>query len=91
VKKYECSRQDQFTIHFDAQGSASARALAMIWYLNDVKGGGETVFPYFDTEIKPSQGSCLIFPPFWNYMHLARKPESNDKITLNSFGGVKPN
>lgn len=88
IKHYSASKLDKFLLHFDSRGDSSARSMAMIWYLCDVEDGGETVFPYLNVEIKPRKGHCLVFPPFWNYAHLARRPVSNDKITLNVFGNV---
>jgi hypothetical protein len=88
VKHYSANKRDQFLLHFDARGDTAARSLAMIWYLCDVNEGGETVFPHLNVEVTPKKGGCLVFPPFWNYAHLARKPISNDKLTLNCFGHV---
>ena len=88
VKHYSAGKADQFLLHFDSRGDSAERSMAMIWYLCDVDDGGETVFPHLNIEIQPKKGNCLVFPPFWNYGHLARKPVSNDKLTLNVFGNV---
>lgn len=88
IKHYSVETNDQFLMHYDSSREFVKRGLAMIWYLTDVIEGGETVFPLAEVEIKPKRGSCLLFPAFWNYPHLARKPLSNDKYTLNTFGNA---
>lgn len=89
VKKYCFDEEDKFALHYDAVAGVANRGIVMIWYLNDVEIGGETVFPLHGVEIKPRKGNCLIFPPFWNFPHLARKPINTDKYTLNCFGFLK--
>jgi hypothetical protein len=88
IKQYNSDSKDQMLMHYDSSGKTTNRALAMIWYLNDVEQGGETVFPSYHYEVKAQKGNCLVFPAYWNYPHLARKPVSGDKYTLNSFGHV---
>ncbi len=57
--------------HVDAgPGSFRDRQLVAIWYLNDVAGpGGETEFPLQEVVIRPTQGTLLLFPPFWTHVH----------------------
>ncbi len=50
----------------------SQRQLVALWYLNDVPGpGGETEFLYQDVKIRPTQGTLVLFPPFWTHEHRA--------------------
>lgn len=37
------------------------RVATLVVYLNDVKGGGETIFPELDLAVKPSAGSAVYF------------------------------
>lgn len=90
IKRYAASTNDQFLTHYDALGDTVSRSLAMIWYLNTVDEGGETRFPFLDIAIKPERGACLVFPPFWNYIHKANRPLSGDKYTFNLFGNIRP-
>lgn len=86
MKKYRNNGVDGFQVHFDNAAYTASRALAMIFYLNSVEEGGETLFPALNLAVKPTQGSVLIFPPYWNFPHQALPPVSGDKYTLNIFG-----
>jgi len=67
------STAQQFTEHVDVSSWAKGkRFLAILIYLNDDFGGGETVFPTFGDSIKPKKGSVLVFPPYWCYLHAGR-------------------
>lgn len=46
------------------------RQLVALWYLNDVPGpGGATEFMYQNVAVQPSEGSLILFPPFWTHEH----------------------
>jgi hypothetical protein len=46
------------------------RQLVAIWYLNDVPGpGGETEFDLQQVKIRPTEGTLVLFPPFWTHVH----------------------
>lgn len=68
---------DFYKWHTDDSGKGD-RFLTCIWYLNDVDGedGGTTDF-MFGKRIKPRQGSLMIFPATWTYIHRAA-PIKND-------------
>lgn len=57
------------------------RAITYMWFLNDVKEGGEVVFKS-GKPIKPKAGTLLLFPCTWNFMHSANEPISNDKYII---------
>lgn len=59
------------------------RELVMMFYLNDVKEGGETGFLFQDVNIKPKKGSLVIFPAHFTHTHRGAMPKSNDKYILN--------
>ena len=60
------------------------RMLTLIWYLNDVKEGGETEF-VDGTLVKPKTGQLLIFPTSWYMAHRGRMPISNKKYIITSW------
>jgi hypothetical protein len=49
------------------------RRITFIWYLNDVKDGGETEF-IDGTKIKPEQGKLIFFPATWDFIHRGIMP-----------------
>lgn len=86
IKKYNNDGIDHFGTHVDVTSHASAkRFLVFLFYLNDVEEGGETGFPHLDIELKPKQGTVLIFPPLWLYKHYGKIPVSNTKYILTSY------
>jgi prolyl 4-hydroxylase len=49
---------DEWKEHIEKYGN---RIATMIIYLNDVEGGGETVFPRINLSIRPKAGTALLF------------------------------
>lgn len=64
----------------------ATRLLAPIFYLNDVEVGGETEFAYQNFKIKPKAGTLIIFPTTFQFVHRGKKPLSNDKFIITTFG-----
>jgi hypothetical protein len=60
------------------------RVITFIWYLNDVKEGGETVFNG-TTFIKPEMGKLVLFPATWTYPHCGRMPISSNKYIITGW------
>jgi prolyl 4-hydroxylase len=85
LKRYRPSSGEQFQLHFDSIYSVSNRYLVLLWYLNDVVGGGETRFPQLDIAVKPAAGRLLMFPPYWMYQHEGVPPASGDKFILSTY------
>ncbi len=86
LKKYEIGGTDRFDEHVDVGDHASAkRALAMIFYLNDVNDGGRTIFPYHGLNIRPKRGKVIVFPPTWEYPHLGEPPISTPKYIMSTY------
>ncbi len=84
IKRYNVGGSERFDTHVDVQDYASARRfLSFFWYLNDVEEGGETVFT--ETEIKPSKGKLVIFPPLWMFPHKGNPPISGTKYILSTY------
>ena len=58
-----------------------------VWsvYLNDVKEGGETEFLYQNIRVKPKEGSLLIFPANYTYMHRGNPPLKDAKYIITGW------
>lgn len=72
---------------FPQKGSTEPlhRALLFMYYLNDVKEGGETDFYYQERSLKPKAGQMVIAPAYFTHTHRGRTPVSNDKYILTSW------
>lgn len=85
LKRYDPGGHDRFQPHFDAIGDVCDRYLVFLWYLNDVRDGGETEFLDLDIRSRPTAGKLLMFPPYWMYRHTGRPPVSNPKYILSTY------
>lgn len=84
IKKYRNNGEDLFDTHVDVRNHESARRfLSFMFYLNDVKQGGETVFE--GLSITPKCGRLVVFPPLWLFPHKGCCPVSNDKYILTTY------
>ena len=61
------------------------RSLVFMFYLNDVKEGGETEFYHQKIKIKPKAGTLVLFPAGFTHTHKGNMPISNDKYILTSW------
>jgi len=78
IKRYLPNTDQQFKMHIDADSwNMSKRFLAIIFYLNDGFEGGETTFIKHRKTITPKQGKCVIFPPYWPWLHKAEQVEGD--------------
>ena len=75
--------------HADSGAGSEAtgcRAIAAVFYLNDVEEGGETIFSSPDpTAVQPRQGRLLLFPTSFNYHHAGAPPVSHHKYIATTF------
>ena len=85
IKRYRSDTEENFQPHFDSLGAVSNRYLVFLWYLNDVKSGGETRFVDLDITVQPKAGRLLMFPPYWMFQHEGRPPISGDKYILSTY------
>jgi hypothetical protein len=85
MKRYRPLNDERFQVHFDAVGHLASRYLVMLWYLNDVAEGGETLFPQLNLSIQARAGRLLMFPPYWMYQHEGAHPRSGDKYILSTY------
>lgn len=68
VQRYEVGQE--YKIHSDSGGN-EGRTFSALLYLNKPEGGGETFFPYQDTQVIPEPGRLVIFPANFMYPHAA--------------------
>ena len=61
------------------------RTYSGIFYINDDYEGGEIYFPSFDIEIKPKQGSLVIFPSNDNYTHGVKEVTKLNRYTIAAW------
>ena len=85
MKRYLPNDYDEFRPHVDVNQKANCtRFLVMFLYLANNKKG-KTTFPNLDVEIECKQGSLLIFPPMWPWLHKGTKPVNEPKYFLGSY------
>jgi prolyl 4-hydroxylase len=85
LKRYRPGMAEQFQPHFDSVNEVANRYFVLLWYLNDVAEGGETVFPQLEVRIAARQGRLLVFPPYWMFQHAGMPPVSGDKYILSTY------
>jgi hypothetical protein len=86
IQKYD-RRLGQYIYHNDflAQYHAKRhRVITFLWYLNDVKEGGETEF-WDSLLIKPEKGKLIMFPSFWCFPHRGKMPISDHKYIITGW------
>lgn len=85
MQKYELGGHYK-GIHCERSSISSMhRVFAWMTYLNDVKEGGETVFPYQDISIKPTIGKTLIWPSEWTHSHFSNPVISDKKYIITGW------
>ena len=85
LKRYLAGGRDRFQLHFDAVNEVSDRYLVLLWYLNDVGQGGETLFPLLDLRVAPRRGRLLVVPPYWMFPHAGLPSPKQDKYILSTY------
>ena len=85
MKRYLPNNYDEFKNHVDVDRKVnSTRFLVMFLYLADNEKG-KTMFPNLDIEIECKQGSLLMFPPMWPWLHAGQKPARTSKYIMQSY------
>ncbi|PKL74443.1 MAG: proline hydroxylase [Candidatus Melainabacteria bacterium HGW-Melainabacteria-1] len=74
----------------DADCTSLHRVLLFMYYLNDVREGGETEFYYQARKLKPVRGQLVFAPAGFTHTHKGHVPVSNDKYILTSWVLFKP-
>ena len=84
IKRYTPGLNERFDTHVDnINPNTSERFLSFIFYLNDVKEGGETAFEH--RKIQPKEGRLIVFPPMWMFPHAGNVPISNTKYIMSTY------
>lgn len=82
---------DDFKEHPDRGDEiSSSRAVSIVIYLNDVKGG-ELVFPRQAVTVQPARGRAVYFPSDFTHTHEARTPVDGRKDVLTTWMRFAPN
>jgi len=72
--------------HFEKSNRENSRRLvAFMFYLNDVREGGETEFLYQHKRFKPETGTLVIWPATYTHTHRGNPPLSNDKYIITGW------
>lgn len=74
----------------DSSQSSLHRVLLFMYYLNDVREGGETEFYYQQRKLSPKKGQLVFAPSGFSHTHKGHVPTSNDKYILTSWVLFKP-
>jgi hypothetical protein len=61
------------------------RVVLYMYYLNDVREGGETEFFYQDQKINPKKGTMVIAPAAFTHSHRGNVPRSENKYIATSW------
>ena len=85
MKRYLPNNYDEFRSHVDVTSRTNCtRFLVMFLYMADNKKA-KTIFPNLDIEIECKQGSLLMFPPMWPWLHAGQKPTRTSKYIMQSY------
>ena len=85
VQKYKPEDKGYPAVHIESGSEHYKKYLAVILYLNDVKEGGETVFPMAGTVITPRVGSVAIWPAGLPFYHCGLKSKTTKYILTTWF------
>ena len=85
MKRYLPNDSDEFPPHVDVDASRNmSRFLVFFLYLTTNEKGG-TVFPSIPFDSPCKQGSLLMFPPAWPWLHQGIKPITQSKYIVGSY------
>ena len=87
IKRYMPDTTDEFPAHVDVKDRPTARRfLVMFAYLTNNEAG-QTEIDCMNMNMTSSckQGSILLFPPLWPWVHRGVAPAKNPKYILGSY------
>jgi hypothetical protein len=87
ILKYQTGQE--YKAHYDG-GSATARSISPILYLNDDYEGGEIEFVHFGIKIKPEPGMLVVFPASYPYAHIAHPVTKGTKYAIVTWLHDRP-
>ena len=92
IQKYKKNEGHFNSFHLENYGpEVKERQFVFILYLNNVKEGGETEFYFKENGSKkyfgvvPEEGTLIIHPASWPYVHKGCMPKSSDKYILTTW------
>ena len=91
IKRYLPNTTDEFPEHVDVFDYETARRFLVIFIYLNSNFGGATELPLksqYDNHKFVShctQGSILMFPPLWPWIHAGRKPVDEPKYIIGSY------
>ena len=87
IQRYEKNIGHYNSYHQDREGQLSTinRWMVFLLYLNSVEVGGETSFPFQKTNIRPKQGTIVLWPAGFPYVHRGNIPRSGDKFIVTCW------
>jgi len=85
IQKYNPEDKGYPAVHVESGSEHYKKYLAVILYLNDVKEGGETVFPMAGKMITPTEGSVAIWPAGLPFYHCGLKSKTTKYIVTTWF------
>ena len=86
-QKYELGQN--YKLEHCEQGATESdcrRMLVWMVYLNTIKVGGETCFPQQNIELKPKQGTIIIWPAAWTHSHYGKPALDEHKYIITGWG-----
>lgn len=87
ILRYQTGQE--YKAHYDG-GTAGARSISPILYLNDNYDGGEIEFVNFDIKIKPEPGMLVLFPSSFPYAHIAHPVTNGTKYAIVTWLHDRP-
>lgn len=87
---YHHFHSENYPAMHDPDCDALHRVLLFMYYLNDVREGGETEFYYQQRLLRPTRGQLVFAPSGFTHTHKGHIPLSNDKYILTSWVLFKP-
>ena len=87
IKRYLPNTTDEFPQHVDVRNRSTARRfLVMFAYLTN-NDAGQTEISCMNTHVSSpcKQGSILLFPPLWPWVHTGVAPAKTAKYILGSY------
>ena len=85
LKRYLANDKDEFAPHVDSMNIESAKRFLVFFIYLDDNERGETNFPQLGLASPCKQGSLLMFPPLWPWVHAGMKPIKKPKYMIGSY------
>ena len=85
LKRYLANDKDEFAPHVDSINIESAKRFLVFFIYLDDNERGETNFPQLGLASPCKQGSMLMFPPLWPWVHAGMKPVEKPKYMIGSY------